>query len=264
MNLPLALRKKRTRNRKKAKRSTIWGSILKSPAAIANLLGCRKWYARAAVYVAWSLFMLHALFFICVLAAALIFSVINPPFTSLIAYRRIFQGHAPIQRQFVPLEQVPVKARRMVVLVEDYRFYEHHGIDLAALHHAFKVNRRYGYTRLGGSTITMQVSRTLFLLPVKSYVRKYAEIMIALGLETVMSKHRILELYFNYAEWGVGVFGIQAAAMHYYGTDVQNLSTDRLRRLVTILANPIDYTVNNFKKHKRLAFRYEFLRKRVR
>ncbi len=239
------------------------GSVLlhgvKSPAGMARALGIERLPVKILVFTGWTVFMLHALFFAMILAVSLLYNVVNPPFTTLMIYRRYFQGHAPLQREFVHLEEIPQAAFRMVVKVEDYRFYEHHGVDLEALRRAYQVNRKFGYARQGGSTITMQLARTLFLVPAKTYVRKYMEVLIALGLEAAIDKQRILELYLNYAEWGRGIFGIQAAARHYYGAGVQSLGTDRIRRLVTILANPLDYGVNDFWNNQHLAGRYRFL-----
>lgn len=227
--------------------------------SMARLLRRKSLALRVLVFAGWAVFMIHALFFALILAISLLYTVVNPPFTTLMLYRRLFQGHAPVEREFVALEEIPRAAPRMVVQVEDYRFHDHHGVDLEALRRAYQVNRKFGYARQGGSTITMQLARTLFLVPVKSYARKYVEVLIALGLETVMDKQRILELYLNYAEWGRGVFGIQAASHRYYGTGVQSLSMDRIRRLVTILANPLDYGVNDFWNNRHLARRYRFL-----
>jgi monofunctional biosynthetic peptidoglycan transglycosylase len=223
--------------------------------AMARSLKNRPFALRIAVFTGCAVLMLHAAFFTLVLAVSLLYTVVNLPITGIMLYRRIFYGHKPLQRIYLPLEEIPRAAPRMVVKVEDYRFYEHQGIDLDALKRAYRVNRKSGSIRQGGSTITMQLARTLFLVPVKSYARKYAEVLIALCLETAMDKRRILELYLNYAEWGEGIFGMQAASLQYYGTGVQSLSADRMRRLVTILANPLDYGVNDFWSNRHLARR---------
>jgi monofunctional biosynthetic peptidoglycan transglycosylase len=147
----------------------------------------------------------------------------------------------------------------MVVQVEDYKFYKHGGIDVQALINAYKSNRRLGSVRYGGSTISMQLARTLYLVPKQSYLRKYLEILIALEMDLIMKKNRILELYMNYCEWGKGVYGIGAAAAHHYDRKVEDLSTDQCRRLATILASPLRYGVNDFENRKSLRRRYDLL-----
>jgi monofunctional biosynthetic peptidoglycan transglycosylase len=148
----------------------------------------------------------------------------------------------------------------MFVAVEDYTFYQHHGVDLQAIRDAQRMNRQLGRIYHGGSTITMQLARTLFLTPNRTYVRKYFEVIAALTMETVLSKERILELYVNTIEFGRGVYGIRAAALAHYGkTDPARLTTDQLRRLVTIVASPLFYDVDTFVRKRALAERYEFL-----
>ncbi len=205
------------------------------------------------------LLYIHGTFFLVVLIISVLYTHVNPPVTSLMLYRRLFNDYRPSTVSYVPLEQIPKDLQRMVVKVEDYKFYTHSGIDVHALFNAFELNRRLGTVRYGGSTISMQVARTLFLVPKQSYIRKYLEILIALEMDLVMKKSRILELYLNYCEWGRGVYGIGAAASHHYHKKVQELSTDERRRIVTILASPLRYTVDNFDSRKSLRKRYDFL-----
>jgi monofunctional biosynthetic peptidoglycan transglycosylase len=150
----------------------------------------------------------------------------------------------------------------MAVRVEDGTFYEHHGIVPAAIKHAYQLNKGFGEPVYGGSTITMQTARTIFLVPEKSYLRKYLEVIIALEMEAVLGKDRILELYFNYAEWGKGIFGIEAASRSHYKTGVVSLSRDQAIRLVTLLSSPIRYTPYDFGRNGILQSRYAYLVKR--
>jgi hypothetical protein len=108
----------------------------------------------------------------------------------------------------------------------------------------------------------MQLARNLFLTPRKTYFRKYMEALIALEMDLVMPKDRILELYLNYIEWGKGIFGIGAASSHYYGAGVGALGLDELRRLVTIITNPLRYDVQTFYRSAQMAQRYAFLESR--
>jgi monofunctional biosynthetic peptidoglycan transglycosylase len=201
----------------------------------------------------------HGTIFFLVLIFSILYSHLNPPVTSLMLYRILFNGVRRVEIRYTPLDQIPRKMQRMVVQIEDYKFYRHGGIDVQALINAYKLNRRLGSVRYGGSTISMQLARTLYLVPKQSYVRKYLEILIALEMDLIMKKNRILELYLNYCEWGKGVYGIGAAAELHYNREVQDLSTDQCRRLATILASPLRYSVNDFEDRKSLQRRYDFL-----
>jgi hypothetical protein len=147
----------------------------------------------------------------------------------------------------------------MLISVEDGKFYEHHGIDIEAIKRARELNEKVGKPMYGGSTITMQVARTLFLLPTKSYVRKYFEAITALELELILSKDRILELYFGYAEWGKGIFGIERASRVYYGKGVASIDRDQAARLIALLSSPIKYTPDTLYSSLILRQRYAYL-----
>ena len=161
--------------------------------------------------------------------------------------------------RFVPLRQIPRVARSMVIKLEDYRFYQHPGVDLGAIRDAWAINASIGRTVVGGSTIPMQLARNLFLTPRKTYFRKYVEAIIALEMDRVMPKDRILELYLNSIEWGRGIFGIGAASAHYYKSGVGGLSLDQLRRLATIITNPIRFNVQTFTGSRQMSERYAYL-----
>jgi monofunctional biosynthetic peptidoglycan transglycosylase len=151
----------------------------------------------------------------------------------------------------------------MLISVEDYKFYRHFGLDFEGIKRAYEINSRIGSPMYGGSTLTMQVARTLFLVPEKSYLRKYLEVIVALELELLLGKDRILELYFGYAEWGKGVFGAEAASRRYYGLPLRSLSRDQGARLVAILSSPIKYRPDYFGKSLILRERYDFLAARI-
>lgn len=192
-------------------------------------------------------------------AAIFAYKFTNPPTTVLMMYRSAV-NHWKVQKPIpLKIQQVPLYVRRMLVSVEDGKFYEHHGIDFEALKRARELNSKIGQPMYGGSTLTMQVARTLFLIPDKSYIRKYFEIITALELEAILSKNRILELYFGYAEWGKGIFGIERASRVYYGRGVANIGTDEAAKLVALLSSPIKYTPSTFYKSLILRERYEYL-----
>ena len=215
--------------------------------------------ARALLAGAGGVLLVQAAFAMLVAEASLVMRVANPPVTALMLYRAATTD-APVRPiSFVPLRRLPWRVGAMFVAVEDHAFYQHHGIDLQAIHEALRINRQLGRIYHGGSTITMQLARTLFLTPNRTYVRKYFEAIAALTMETVLSKERILELYVNTIEFGKGVYGIKAAAFAHYGKEPARLTTDQDRRLVTIVASPLFYDVSNFARRRALAERYEFL-----
>jgi monofunctional biosynthetic peptidoglycan transglycosylase len=188
-----------------------------------------------------------------------LYSGIDPPATVLMAYRKWTFGWAIQAPRPLSLKKVPRYIRSMLIAVEDGKFYEHHGIDFEAFQRAREINKRLGKPLYGGSTLTMQVARTLFLVPVKSYARKYLEVLTALELEALLPKDRILELYFGYAEWGKGLFGIESASHKWYGRDISALSRDEAARLIALLSSPIKYGPDTLQRNGILRERYRYL-----
>ena len=201
----------------------------------------------------------HLLLIALVLVASLALLAVNPRVTALMMYRGLTTHQKAQPIRFVPLRQIPRVARSMVIKLEDYRFYQHPGVDLGAIRDAWAINASIGRTVVGGSTIPMQLARNLFLTPRKTYFRKYVEAIIALEMDLVMPKDRILELYLNSIEWGRGIFGIGAASAHYYKSGVGGLSLDQLRRLATIITNPIRFNVQTFTGSRQMSERYAYL-----
>jgi monofunctional biosynthetic peptidoglycan transglycosylase len=218
-----------------------------------------KSIGKAASSAALCVIVVHLFFILCTVPLVFACRFVNPPVTGIKAYRTVFYQWKLKPTRYLPLKKIPLGTRRMIVRVEDGDFYDHHGIVLSAFKNAWKLNKEIGRPLYGGSTITMQTARTLFLVPEKSYLRKYLEIIVALELETILGKDRIFELYLNNAEWGKGVFGIEAAARYHYKKSVANLSTDEAIRLVTLLSSPIKYTPYTIQKNGILRSRYAYL-----
>ncbi len=187
------------------------------------------------------------------------FAFVDPAATTLSVYRKYVDGWVIVKPLPTALEHIPKTARRMLITIEDHKFYEHYGIDLEAFERAIEVNQLIGRPMYGGSTLTMQTARTLFLVPFKSYLRKYLEVIVAFELEIFLSKERILELYFSWAEWGKGVFGIEAASKLYNKAPVAKLNATQMARLMAVLSSPIRFTPVTLGKSKLLTWRYEFL-----
>jgi monofunctional biosynthetic peptidoglycan transglycosylase len=145
---------------------------------------------------------------------------------------------ATIRFQWVPYERISTHLKRAVIAAEDAKFLEHEGFDWEGIAKAREKNERRGRVVAGGSTITQQLAKNLFLSPSKSYVRKAQEAIIALMLEALLPKRRILELYLNVIEWGNGVFGAEAAAKRYFGIPASQLSAEQAARLAAMIPSP--------------------------
>jgi monofunctional biosynthetic peptidoglycan transglycosylase len=217
---------------------------------------------RVAILILKLVLFVHIGYIVLTSASILAYKFTDPPFTILMPYRAIGYGWKLQKPVPLALKKVPAYIRSMLVAVEDGKFYSHFGIDFDAFKRAREINERVGKPLYGGSTLTMQVARTLFLVPEKSYIRKYFEVIAALELEIILSKDRILELYFGYAEWGKGIFGIEAASRHWYGKGVASISRDQAARLIALLSSPIKYSPTTLNKSAILRERYAYLTRR--
>ena len=198
------------------------------------------------------------LYFGTVTVLTLIYVKVDPPLTSLMVLRS-FQGVKVTPAKPLPLGKIPSFARNGIIYLEDHAFWTHNGIVWEAVQEAWEANAKAGKLKRGGSTLTQQLARNLFLFPDRMYLRKGLEAGTALLMEKLLTKDRILELYLNHIEWGPGIFGIEAGARYQYGTGVRNLSTEQLARLEAIVTNPIALSVKTYYKNRGMAARYEAL-----
>jgi monofunctional biosynthetic peptidoglycan transglycosylase len=181
----------------------------------------------------------------------------NPSSTSVMREQlselRETNPKAQLQFQWTDYSRIDSELKKAVVASEDSNFIEHDGVEWDAIRKAWEYNQEQaelGKHRVrGGSTITQQVAKNLFLSGSRTYLRKGQELILAYMIERVMPKKRILEIYLNIAEWGVGVFGAQAAAHHYYRTDAARLSAGQAATLAAMLPNPRYYD-----KHRSTAY----------
>ena len=143
-----------------------------------------------------------------------------------------------IKHTYVPLDSISPYLQKAVIASEDAGFYFHPGFDVNAIAEALNANRMSGKTKFGGSTITQQLAKNLFLSGERSWERKFKELAYALLMEHELGKDRILELYLNYAQWGKDIFGCQAACSTYYKKSCSKLSVDQAINLAAMLASP--------------------------
>ena len=148
---------------------------------------------------------------------------------------------AKLAHQWVPYERISSQLKRAVVAAEDAKFVDHEGFDWQAISKAIEKNEKKGRVVSGASTISQQLAKNLFLSGERSWLRKGQEAVITWMLESTLSNRRILELYLNFAEWGEGVFGAQAAARHHFGIDASALSASQAAFLAAILPSPRRY-----------------------
>lgn len=169
----------------------------------------------------------------------------NPASTAFMATRlatlRQAEPTASLRHQWAAYERVSDNLKRAVVAAEDAKFIEHEGFDWVGIQKALERNEKKGKVVAGGSTISQQLAKNLFLSGSRSWLRKGQEAAITWMIESAMNKRRILELYLNVAEWGNGVFGAEAAAKHYFGISAAQLSASQAAWLAAILPAPQRY-----------------------
>lgn len=148
---------------------------------------------------------------------------------------------ARLQHQWVPYAQISSHLKRAVIAAEDARFMEHRGFDVEGIQTALEKNLEKGAPVAGGSTITQQLAKNLFLSGRRSYLRKGQEAVITLMIEATWDKRRILEVYLNVVEWGDGIYGAEAAARHYYRKPAARLGRSEAAQLAAMLPRPRYY-----------------------
>ena len=169
----------------------------------------------------------------------------NPQTTAFMRYRlEVRREDAPgtaLQHRWVPYDRISGHLKRAVIAAEDGKFLAHRGFDWDSMRAAHEKNIREGEIVSGGSTITQQLAKNLFLSGERAWWRKLQEAAITVMLETIMDKRRILEIYLNVVEWGEGVFGAEAAARHHFGIPAAALKPEQAARLAVMLPSPRRY-----------------------
>lgn len=203
-----------------------------------------RWIKRSLL----ALIALVLLYQLWLLGHVLYWTSNNPTETSFMAIQldelRAKNPQAGLKHRWVAYEKISIQLKRAVVASEDDRFMDHSGLDWTGIQYALEKNQRKGASVAGGSTITQQLAKNLFLSPSRSYIRKAQEAVIALMLETFWDKRRILEVYLNVVEWGNGVFGAEAAAQHYFQTSAANLNARQAAHIAVMLPNPRSFEKN--------------------
>ncbi|MEW6570787.1 MAG: monofunctional biosynthetic peptidoglycan transglycosylase [Nitrospirota bacterium] len=170
----------------------------------------------------------------------------NPGKTSFMKYREEEWRHQgkkyKIRQKWVPLSQISPYLKKAVIIAEDDKFWSHEGFDYEAIQQAIEEDIKARRFKLGGSTISQQLAKNLYLSPAKNPLRKIREAILTWKIERTLSKRRILEIYLNVVEWGDrGIFGAEMASRHYYGKSAADLTPEEAARLSAVLPNPRKY-----------------------
>ena len=173
---------------------------------------------------------------------------VNPSTTALMK-QRIDEANSEdkkfnITKKWVPLSRISKHLVHAVIVSEDGMFYEHEGVDWYELEESIKKNLEKGKAARGGSTISQQLAKNLYLSTSKDPIRKFKELVITLRMERILSKRRILEIYLNVIEWGNGIFGAEAAAQKYFGVSASQLSREQAAQMAAVIPSPRKYQPN--------------------
>jgi monofunctional biosynthetic peptidoglycan transglycosylase len=189
----------------------------------------------------------------------------NPTTTAFMELRKLEaeqQGRRlNFRHRWVPYAQISNNLRRAVIVTEDGAFYDHEGVDLKELRASLEANWEEGRFTRGGSTITQQLAKNLYLSPSKDPIRKLKELLITRRLEAALTKRRILEIYLNVIEWGDGIFGAEAASRAYFGKSAAALTPDEAALLAGAIINPREHSPS--RPTRRLLRRQQIIVRRM-
>ena len=194
-------------------------------------------------------FILYIIFFIYFLLGF----VFNPPIT-ITQVANVLQGNG-LARDYISYDEMGSNIKLAVIASEDQKFPDHDGFDLKAIKLAMKYNKKHPGKTRGGSTISQQTAKNIFLFQGGGFIRKGPEVFFTFTIETGWSKRTILERYLNIAEMGRGIFGVQAAAKNYFNKDAKNLTRSEAAQNAACLPNPKKYTVKPLSSY--VANRYD-------
>lgn len=166
-----------------------------------------------------------------------------------------------LQYQWVDYNRISNHLKRALIAAEDAKFLDHEGFDIEGIQYAYEQNIKKGRIVAGGSTISQQLAKNLFLSASKNPLRKVQEAIITIMLENTLSKRRILEIYLNVIEWGNGVFGAQAAAKYYYRINANQIAPEQAAKLASMVPNPRFYDTH--RNTKGLRHKTNIIRSRM-
>lgn len=166
----------------------------------------------------------------------------NPPMSRYMQALVDSNPEIKLRQKFIPLDSISPYLKKAVIASEDAGFYFHPGFDVRAIAEALNANQMHGKTKFGGSTITQQLAKNMFLSSERSWERKFKELAYALLMEKELGKDRILELYLNYAQWGSDIFGCEMASEVYFHKSAYKLNLDQSINMAAVIASPGKHT----------------------
>lgn len=190
----------------------------------------------------WALMILAVAFYVSVAGLLMVWK--TQPINNSMFMLTHRLGGGEVTQTWVEYDNIAKSAKQAAVVSEDSRFVSHHGFDMEGIEAAMKKNESTGTVAAGGSTITQQLAKNLFLTSHRSYVRKGLEASITVMIEGMWDKQRILTAYLNVAEFGNGIYGIEEAAKYYFNKPASNLNRDESALLISMLTNPKYYEKN--------------------
>ena len=203
----------------------------------------KKWTAGVAILIAVVLALNIAIYLVWPDVSRL--QKERPGKTSFMAYRerqwKREGAKKKVNQQWVSLNRISPYVVKAVIIAEDDKFWAHEGFDFEAIQKAVEKDLKKKQFKAGGSTISQQLAKNLYLTPSKNPIRKIKEAILTWRLERNLSKRRIIELYLNVAEWGDGIFGIEAASLHYFSKSAADLTAREAARLAVVLPSPLRY-----------------------
>ena len=192
-----------------------------------------------------ALFLLFVAYQFWILLHILLWTVINPSESAFMETRlehlQEKNEKATLRHQWVNYNKISIHIKQAVIAAEDAKFIDHEGFDWEGIEKAYEKNKRRKKIVAGGSTISQQLAKNLFLSNQRTPWRKIEETIITLMLETILSKQRILEIYLNVIEWGNNVYGIEAASLHYFSVHASEVSSFQSAKLASMIPNPKYY-----------------------
>ena len=190
-------------------------------------------------------FLLFFFYQLLILLHIIFWTVVNPGESAFMETRLEYlqekDEKATLRHQWVNYNQISINIKQAVIAAEDAKFIDHEGFDWEGIEKAYEKNKRRKKIVAGGSTISQQLAKNLFLSNQRTPWRKAEETIITLMLETVLSKQRILEIYLNVIEWGNNVYGIEAASLRYFSSHARELNSFQSAKLASMIPNPKYY-----------------------
>ena len=205
-------------------------------------------------------FMLLVVAFHVLVAGLLLIWKTQPINNSMFMLTHRLMG-GTVTQTWAEYDAIAKSAKQAAIVSEDSTFSQHNGFDMKGIKAAQKKNEETGKMSAGGSTITQQLAKNLFLTSHRSYTRKAEEAILTIMIETFWDKQRILTAYLNVAEFGNGIYGIDAAAQHYFDKSAANLNRDESALLIAMLTNPKYY--ESHQSDKRLRNKQRIIKKRM-